>query len=54
LGTLAGASVRSKKRVAKLFVRIVAGRDPAPRAWDWLFAPRPSGTVRMRLKSDKS
>jgi hypothetical protein len=49
VGTAAGRSVRSKHRAAKLFARVVAGRDPAPRAWDDLFTSRPSGTVRIRL-----
>lgn len=31
--------------------RVVAGRDPAPRAWDFLFSPRPAGLVRARLKN---
>jgi hypothetical protein len=31
--------------------RFVNGRDPAPRAWDFLFAPRPGGVIRAHLKS---
>jgi Family of unknown function (DUF6338) len=38
----------------KWLARIVAGRDPAPRAWDFLFSSRPSGLVRIRLKHDGS
>lgn len=29
-------------------LRVVLGRDPAPRAWDELFAARPTGYVRVR------
>jgi uncharacterized protein DUF6338 len=54
LGTLVGRSVRSERAVAQRFARIMAGRNPAPRAWDDLFAGRPSGTVRARLKVDSS
>lgn len=34
LGTLVGRSVRSERPVAQRFARIMAGRNPAPRAWD--------------------
>jgi hypothetical protein len=54
LGTLVGRSVQSEHRAAKRFARLMAGRHPAPRAWDDLFAGRPSGTVRARLKRDGS
>jgi hypothetical protein len=54
LGTLVGRSVRSDKPVPQTFARIMAGSNPAPRAWDDLFAGRPSGTVRARLKTDRS
>ena len=54
LGTLVGRSVRSEHSAAKRFARVMAGRDPAPRAWDDLFAGSPSGTVRGRLKTDSS
>lgn len=30
-------------------LRALLGHDPAPRAWDHLFAPRPNGFVRVRL-----
>jgi hypothetical protein len=47
VGTLAALAVnRGWTGVA----RVVAGRDPAPRAWDFLFSPRPAGLVRLRLK----
>jgi hypothetical protein len=54
LGTFVGRSVQSEHRTAKRFARIMAGRHPAPRAWDDLFAARPSGAVRARLKGDGS
>lgn len=47
LGTVAGLSVHRWPRVA----RVLVGRDPAPRAWDHLFSPRPGGVVRLRLKA---
>lgn len=47
LGTFGALAVnRGWTRIA----RVVAGRDPAPRAWDFLFSPRPAGLVRARLK----
>jgi hypothetical protein len=54
LGTVVGRSVRSEGRHARRFARFMVGRDPAPRAWDDLFAGHPTGTVRLRLKSDHS
>jgi hypothetical protein len=54
LGTVVGRSVRSEHPRAQRFARIMAGRNPAPRAWDDLFAGRPSGTIRARLKVDLS
>jgi hypothetical protein len=54
LGTLVGRSVRSDKPFAQRFARVMVGSDPAPRAWDDLFAGRPSGAVRARLKTDAS
>lgn len=53
-GTLTGLSVRSSRAPARWVARVGAGRDPAPRAWDHLFAAKPAGTVRMRLKTDRS
>lgn len=46
LGSLAAVAVRRKWRMA----RLLAGADPAPRAWDFLFAARPHGVVRIRLQ----
>jgi Family of unknown function (DUF6338) len=31
---------------------ILAGRDPAPRAWDHLFSGRPAAWIRLKLKSN--
>lgn len=47
-GTIAGLSIHRWPLIS----RIVAGRDPAPRAWDFLFSAQPVGVVRARLKSD--
>jgi hypothetical protein len=33
----------------KRLLRVVLGHDPAPRAWDHLFAPRPNTFVRAKL-----
>ena len=33
---------------------MLAGPDPAPRAWDYVFSSRPAAAVRMRLKPDGS
>lgn len=46
-GTLVGVAVRRRRR----WVWALVGRDPAPRAWDHLFADRPVGWVRLKLKS---
>jgi hypothetical protein len=48
-GTLAGMSVHRWP----LLARILVGRDPAPRAWDFLFSSRPIGVLRARLRSDR-
>jgi uncharacterized protein DUF6338 len=50
VGTAAGRAVQSERTWAQPFARAMAGKDPAPRAWDSLFASKPSGTVRIRLK----
>lgn len=50
IGTAAGRAVQSEKRWVQPFARAMAGKDPAPRAWDFLFAGKPSGTLRIRLK----
>lgn len=46
IGTFAGVSVHRRPRVA----RILVGKDPAPRAWDRLFSPRPAGMLRAQLQ----
>jgi len=46
-GRIVGAAVARKKGWA----RALAGRQRAPRAWDDLFSSRPTGWVRMKLKS---
>lgn len=46
-GSLVGGGTRKQARWAKLFT----GPQPAPRAWDHLFASRPDGWIRLRLKS---
>jgi hypothetical protein len=51
LGSVTGRGVRSRHRFAQGFGRFMAGRDPAPRAWDHLFAARPAGIVRASLKA---
>lgn len=47
VGTLVGRGTLAGARWAPLFT----GRDPAPRAWDYLFRHRPDGWIRLRLKS---
>jgi hypothetical protein len=42
----------SEEREKKL-LRIIAGRDPAPRAWDDLFSGRPSCYLRVRTTSEQ-
>lgn len=46
-GTVVGVGLRRGWRVAK----IIAGPDPAPRAWDYLFQYNVDGWIRCRLKS---
>jgi hypothetical protein len=41
---------RAESASRRWLARIVNGRAPAPRAWDHLFAPRPGGVLRARLK----
>lgn len=53
-GTLASKAVRGQSDAARFWGRVLVGRDPAPRAWDFLFSPRPAGLVRMRLKNDET
>lgn len=48
-GTLAGRSVGRWPRTA----RLLAGRNPAPRAWDHVFFGEPSGIVRLQMKDGR-
>lgn len=50
LGLGVGAGARSNP--AAWWVVPAVGRDPAPRAWDYLFSSRPTGYVRARMKKD--
>jgi hypothetical protein len=50
LGNAAGRAVRSHAGIWRAVGRIAAGRDPAPRAWDFLFTSSPSAAVRLKLK----
>jgi hypothetical protein len=52
VGTSVGYAVRAPSGPWRMVGLIVAGRDPAPRAWDYLFSSRPGNPVRMKLKSD--
>lgn len=47
LGTIVGNGTRSGRPWASVFT----GPNPAPRAWDHLFAGRPRGWIRLHLKS---
>lgn len=47
---IAKGDPQSKRPLSRLLV----GRDPAPRAWDFLFGSQPAGYLRARLKSDES
>jgi hypothetical protein len=47
LGSVIGIGVRRQWR----WIEVVTGRDPAPRAWDYLFGKRPDGWVLLLLKS---
>lgn len=50
LGTLAGRAVRSRDPRWKGVGRLIGGKTPAPRAWDFVFSSSPGATVRLRLK----
>jgi hypothetical protein len=52
LGTSIGRAVGSKSEFWRGVGRFAAGRDPAPRAWDYLFSSDPAAAVRMKLKGD--
>jgi hypothetical protein len=53
VGTLAALAVRHKKRAVWIrhVARVVAGRDPAPRAWDYVFSESPAAVMRLRMNS---
>jgi hypothetical protein len=46
----AGLAVGQGVRAGKKWAFRIAGRGPAPRAWDYLFGRGPSGVIRARLK----
>ena len=46
-GTVVGRGTRGGQSWARIFT----GPDPAPRAWDHLFASHPDGWIRLKLKS---
>lgn len=50
-GTAVGKTVRASSSGWQRIGRILAGRDPAPRAWDYLFTSRPAASVRLKLKA---
>jgi len=47
VGSFVGWGTRRRRSWARVFT----GPNPAPRAWDHLFATRPEGWIRLRLKS---
>lgn len=53
VGVLAATAVtRARRRTSGLWpvlARVLAGRDPAPLAWDYLFSARSSGLIRLEL-----
>ncbi|MEX0874880.1 MAG: DUF6338 family protein [Actinomycetota bacterium] len=49
LGTVSGLSIHRWPGLS----RVLVGRDPAPRAWDFLFSPRPTGVVRIQFKDGR-
>ena len=49
-GTGVGHAVAAKSARWKSVGRVLVGRDPAPRAWDFLFSSRPSAVLRIKLK----
>lgn len=51
LPALFGSVVGRATRKGWKWARLITGPSPAPRAWDHLFAARPAGTVRLKLKS---
>lgn len=51
LPTIAGSMVGRAIRSGKPWARWITGPSPEPRAWEQLFALRPAGVIRARLKS---
>lgn len=53
VGVIAAIAVTKARRATSgiwpTVARLLAGRDPAPKAWDYLFSARPSGLVRLEL-----
>ena len=49
-GTGVGHAVAAKSARWKSVGRVLVGRDPAPRAWDFLFSSTPSAVLRIKLK----
>jgi len=47
IGLLVGSGSKHKRRWAK----VIAGNVIEPRAWDYLWQQRPTGYVRLRMKS---
>jgi hypothetical protein len=51
---LAGSAVGAATAAGKRWTRFIAGRSPAPRAWDHLFSAHDlTGWVRLRLKNEE-
>lgn len=46
-----GTGIGLASRAGRTWVRVFAGPDPAPRAWDYLFQGNRDGWIRLRLKS---
>lgn len=53
VGAAVGLTVASRSPRWRRVGRVLAGRDPAPRAWDYLFSLRPAAAMRMRLKDGR-
>jgi hypothetical protein len=50
LGTAVGRAVRARSTFWRSVGRVAAGRDPAPRAWDYLFSSDPAAAIRLKVK----
>jgi hypothetical protein len=51
LPIVAGSVIGRGTRKGREWARFFTGPDPAPRAWDHVFASAPDGWIRLRLKS---